>query len=158
MTPFFTAAFLALCLIAAATDIARMKIPNWVSLALIALYPLAALTAGAGWAQIGWHFAFGLLVLSLSFGLFSIGVLGGGDAKLIPAVAVWTGAGAFLHFMIGMTLAGGALALALLAARAAFAPADGRPAFINRLLSKERGAPYAIAIAVGAINAAPHLF
>ncbi|MDX2236726.1 MAG: prepilin peptidase [Hyphomonadaceae bacterium] len=153
----FTFAFVGLVLVAAASDIARMTIPNWVSAALIALYPIAALVCGASWATIGGHFLVGAIALTVCFGLFSVNALGGGDAKLIPAVALWTGAAAFLPFIAGMAIAGGALSLTLLLARRAFAPADGRPDFVNRLLNKKRGAPYGVAIAVGAICAAPHL-
>ena len=153
----FTAAFVSLALIAAGTDIARMTIPNWVSLAFIGLYPIAALACGERLGVIGGHFIFAGVILAVCFGMFALNILGGGDAKVIPAVALWTGASAFFPFLLGMTLAGGALALFLLGARSVFAPAEGQPDFVNRLLSKQRGAPYAVAIAVGVVMAAPHL-
>jgi prepilin peptidase CpaA len=147
----FVAAFLGLVLFAAASDIGSMTIPNWVSIALALGFPLAAFSAQMPWAQIGLHAGVGVLVFLAGFALFSIGVLGGGDVKVIAAVSVWTGIAALAPFAFWTTAAGGVLALAVLLARKAVAPADTHPAFLNRLLDPARGIPYAVAIAVGAI-------
>ena len=45
------------------------------------------------WAAYGWHFAAGALVLAVTFGLFAMGGMGGGDAKLLAATALWMGFG-----------------------------------------------------------------
>ncbi len=147
----FVAAFLGLVLFAALSDIGSMTIPNWVSIALAIVFPLAALSAEMPWAQIGLHAGVGVLVFLAGFALFSIGVLGGGDVKVIAAVSVWTGVSALSPFAFWTTAAGGVLALALLLARRLAAPGPSRPAFLNRLLDPARGIPYAVAIAAGAI-------
>lgn len=149
--------FTILLLVAAANDIATMTIPNWVSAALVFAFPLFALAAGHSIAFIGYHLAVGLIVLALGIGLFSLNLLGGGDAKVIAAAAVWTGSSGLVVFVSAMVLAGGVLALSLLALRRLAKPQDGRPAFLNRLLDRQRGAPYAVAIAVGGIAALPSL-
>jgi prepilin peptidase CpaA len=151
------AAFAGLVLFAAASDIATMQIPNWVSIAAVLLFPLAAWLAGLPAPQIGLHLGVGLVVFLVGFGLFSFGVLGGGDVKVIAAVSVWTGVAALSPFAFAMTVAGGFLALALMLARRAAKPADTRPAFLNRLLGVESGIPYAVAIAVGVAVAFPVL-
>lgn len=146
-------AFALLLIAAAGSDLATMKIPNWVSLALAGSFPVAALLAGLPLVTIGWHLLFGLGILALTFLLFQLNVFGGGDAKLIAAAAVWTGFAAFGQFAFWTALAGGALALALLAARWRFKPSDARPAYVNRLLKVRGGAPYGVAIMTGGLMA-----
>jgi prepilin peptidase CpaA len=147
------AAFAVLLLVAACSDVATMTIPNWVSIALTALFPVAALIAGQPWIAIGAHLLFGFAVLAVSFFLFQAKVLGGGDAKLIAAAAVWTGGAAFGTFAIWTVLVGGLLALTLLIVRWRIKPAETRPAFVNRLLKPRGGVPYGVAIAVGGLMA-----
>lgn len=147
----FVAVFLGLVLFAAASDIGSMTIPNWVSIAIALLFPIAAVSAQMSWAAIGLHAGVGALVFLAGFALFAMGVLGGGDVKVIAAVSVWTGVSALAAFAFWTTAAGGVLALAMLLARKAVTPGQTRPAFLNRLLDPTRGIPYAVAIAVGAI-------
>ncbi len=145
------ALFAGLLIFAAFSDVATMKIPNWVSIALAAAFPIYAVMTGLSWAAIGWHVAFGVAVLVVGYLLFQINVMGGGDAKLIAAAAVWTGVGSFSTFAIWTALAGGVLALILMFARKAVQPSETRPAFVNRLLKPRGGVPYGVAIAVGGL-------
>jgi len=145
--------FAGLLLFAAASDIATMKIPNWISIAMAASYPILALISGASWMTIGLHAGFGVLMLIVCFALFQFGVFGGGDAKLIAAAAVWTGVETFAPFLLWTALAGGLLALTLMMARQAITPNETRPAFVNRLLRPKGGVPYGVAIAVGGFAA-----
>lgn len=145
------ALFAGLLIFAAVSDVATMKIPNWVSIALAAAFPIYALIAGMAWTEIGWHLAFGFAVLIVGYLLFQINVMGGGDAKLIAAASVWTGVGSFGAFALWTALAGGALAIILMFARKAVQPSDARPAFVNRLLKPRGGVPYGVAIAAGGL-------
>lgn len=149
------AAFVGLVLFAAASDIASMEIPNWVSVALVLLFPLAAFLAHMAPAQIGLHVGIGVAMFLAGFGLFSLGVLGGGDVKVIAAASVWTGLAALTPFAYATTIAGGVLAAIMIVARRAAKPSDTLPAFLNRLLGPENGIPYAVAIAVGALASLP---
>jgi prepilin peptidase CpaA len=99
---------LVLLIWASLTDLRERRIPNWltVSLALIGLAQSAS-----GWHQIGPGQAIlGLLVgFGITFILFAIGALGGGDVKLMGAVGAWVGpAGALAVFclaaIIGMLI------------------------------------------------------
>lgn len=148
------ALFAGLLVFAAASDVATMKIPNWVSVALAGGYAVYAALTGSSWASAGLHFAFGAAVLVLGFLLFQVGVMGGGDAKLIAAAAVWTGHQDFLMFAFWTALAGGVLALVLMLVRRGVHPNDARPAFVNRLLKPRGGVPYGVAIAAGGLMAA----
>lgn len=149
--------FAILLLIAAANDIATMTIPNWVSIVMAAAFPVFALAAGHTLAFIGFHLAVGAIVLVLGIGLFSLNLLGGGDVKVIAAASVWTGLSGFAPFLTTMLLVGGVLAVGLVVVRQFAQPREGRPAFLNRLLDRKRGAPYAVAIAAGGLMALPSL-
>jgi prepilin peptidase CpaA len=153
---FALAAFAGLLVYAACSDMARLIIPNWVSIALAAIFPIAALVAGAPLAAVGLHILFGFGVLAIGFVLFQFNVFGGGDAKLLAAVSVWTGLPAAIPFLVWTAVAGGVLALALLTARQ-LVPAGAYPAFVDHLLKKQNGIPYGVAIMIGGLLAIPSL-
>jgi prepilin peptidase CpaA len=142
-----------LLLVAAIWDVATMTIPNWVSSLMAASFPVAAVAGGLPWHVIALNLAFGAAALLGCFFLFNARVLGGGDAKLIPAAAVWTGASGFAPFALVMALVGGVLALLVLTMRRLFKPNAEHPAFLNRLLDRRRGAPYGVAIAAAGLFA-----
>jgi prepilin peptidase CpaA len=151
------AAFAGLLIYAACSDIARMIIPNWVSIAMAGIFPVAALAQGMAFPEIGLHLLFAAGILVVGFFLFSANIIGGGDAKLLAAAAAWTGFAAFLPFMYWTVLAGGLMALALLAARQFVPQAESNPPFINHLLQKQNGIPYGVAIMLGGLMAIPSL-
>jgi prepilin peptidase CpaA len=149
----FCLAFPSLLLYAAWHDVKTMTIPNWVSIVLALAFIPAAFAAGLSIQAVGWHLAFGAAVLLVCAGLFYIGVFGGGDAKVIAAASLWTGLAGAASFVMGMALAGGALAGALIIFRRMRLTATKD--WAKRLLSPEEGAPYAVAIAAGGFLAAP---
>lgn len=151
------AAFAALLIYAACSDVASLTIPNWVSIALTAIFIPAALAAGMGLGTLAIHLAFGFGVLVVGFFLFQANVFGGGDAKLLAAAAVWTGSAGFVPFILSTAVAGGVLALALLAARQFVPLTETTPGFVNHLLKKQNGIPYGVAIMFGGLMAIPAL-
>ena len=68
-----------------------MTIENRVPVVLLVAFALIAPMTGMDWPAFGWHFVAGGIVLSVTFALFALGVMGGGDAKLMAATAVWMG-------------------------------------------------------------------
>lgn len=147
--------FAGLVLFAAAHDVATMKIPNWVSIAIVAAFPLAGLWAGLSLAQVGFGLMVGAITLLVCFALFQFNLMGGGDAKLISACCVWVGWVGMWAFVPWMTMSGAVLAITLVGLRAWIKPRDSHPAFLTRLLSPQKGAPYGVAIAAGALAALP---
>jgi prepilin peptidase CpaA len=146
---------------AAATDIWKFKIPNWVSAALLVLFVPAAvwLPLEAHWLS---HVGAALSVLAVGILLFLPGWLGAGDVKLMTAVALWTGFAYLAQFVVFVALAGGALALVLLVLRlviarlpAVHAAAEGGA--LPRVLVRGERVPYGVAIACGAILLATRL-
>ena len=153
ITSLLCLAFPLLLIYAAWHDVSTMTIPNWVSIVLGVAFLPAALAAGLSWDQIGWHLVFGAGVLLVCAALFYLNVFGGGDAKVIAAACLWTGLSASASFIMGMAIAGGALAPVLIVLRR-MKLSSAKP-WLNRLMSPEEGAPYAVAIAAGALLAAP---
>src|SRR5438128_2103098 len=91
LAPIVAFAFAALVLTAAAKDALSFTIPNWISLVLIALFPVAGLANGLSLVALGPHLAIGGGVLLIGVAMFALGWVGGGDAKLMASVALWMG-------------------------------------------------------------------
>lgn len=149
--------FPTLTIIGGLKDLISYTIPNWISLALIAAFLPAALISGAPLSQIGLCLAVGLGALVLGMGMFAAGWIGGGDAKLLAAGALWMGWPGALMFLVYTGLAGGALTLAILTLRSGYlAPAvAGAPAWVRKLGANGGALPYGVAIAIGALAAFP---
>jgi prepilin peptidase CpaA len=149
------AAFAALVIAAALKDLATFTIPNWISAALVVAFAPAALAAGVSLGDIGISFAVAAGVLALAIGMFALGWVGGGDAKLMAAASLWLGLRGLGPFAIFTGLSGGALALALVGLRSAWVrPLTERaPAWTRRLATPGESAPYGVAIALGALAA-----
>jgi prepilin peptidase CpaA len=149
--------FPALVIAGALRDLTSYTIPNAISLALIAAFPLAALALGLPPAAIGISVAVGAGALVVGMGMFAAGWIGGGDAKLFAAAALWLGLPGALNDLLFTGLAGGALAVGLLALRSppvrAVMPAG--PAWFMRLAEPGENVPYGVAIAAGALAAFP---
>ena len=145
------ALFLALAAYAAYLDLTTYQIPNWISLAVVADFVVAAAIAVQDPVAIAWHLGAGLAMLVAGIGLFAANVLGGGDAKLLAASAVWFGWAGLFKFVIYVAILGGVLALFILGLRRAGLRESwtGRP-WIQRLRAPDRGIPYGIAIAAAA--------
>src|SRR5579871_6744612 len=144
--------FPALMAFAAASDLFTMTISNRVSLALAAGFLALALASGMGVSDVLMHLAAGATVLAVAFVCFAFGWVGGGDAKVAAAAALWFGFGHLLNYLVYASLFGGALTLFLLQFRQWPLPyALTGQTWLLRLHSKESGIPYGIALAVGAL-------
>lgn len=151
------ALFSALVLTAALKDVTSYTIPNWIPLALLAGFPAAALASSLPLLAIGEHAAVGVVALAAGMMMFALRWLGGGDAKLFAAVALWLGWPAVTPFLVATALSGGGLALVLLTLRApALRPfVLVGPSWFTRLARPGEAAPYGVAIAFGALVAFP---
>ncbi len=148
--------FALLMLIAAFYDMTTMTIPNWISGALIILFVLTAPLSGLGWSAIGFQVLIGLAALALTIAMFAFGWIGGGDAKLFAAAALWMGWPGLFMFAAYAALAGGALTIILLLARKYPMPSHLHAWKWSARLLKEGGdVPYGIGICVGALLAFP---
>ena len=143
----------ALC---AACDATSFKIPNRYVGVLMAAWPVAVVLSGGDLSVLIGGLSVGGLFLLVGFGLFAARLLGAGDAKLIAASGLWIGPSAALPFLLYTTLAGAALGLVLLRARAAPLPAfASNLPWLVALHARERVMPYGVAIALGGMIALP---
>jgi len=151
---------------AAASDARTLTIPNAASAGIVAAYPVWLIgewlsghwLAASGTAVLpafGPLYAVGiaLAVLAFGFALFAAGAAGGGDAKLLAALALWAGPWLIFEFLVVTSAAGGLLAVALGTARlfrrraaaGGLDPEAGAP-------PRRRPIPYGIAIAAGGLT------
>lgn len=148
--------FPALMAFAAASDLFTMTIPNRVSVLLIAGFLVLAVLSGMPLSAIALHFGAALAVLVVSFGCFAFGWIGGGDAKVAAAAALWFGFAHLLDYLVFASLFGGALTLLMLQFRQFPLPVMlGSQPWLQRLHDKESGIPYGIALAIGAMMIYP---
>ena len=146
------ALFPALMAFAASSDLLTMTISNRLSLALAAGFLALALMAGMPLAAIGMHVAAAAAVLTVGFFFFTRGWIGGGDAKLFAATALWFGFDHLLDYAVYASIFGGALTLGLLQFRKLPLPgALARQPWIMRLHEERGGIPYGIALAAAAL-------
>jgi prepilin peptidase CpaA len=137
---------------AAASDLVSMTISNRVSIGLVLSFFLVAGLVGLPLVEIGHHVLACLLVLAVSFVFFTFGWIGGGDAKLAAATALWLGFPLLLEYLMVAALIGGALTLLLLELRRVPLPAAlAEQRWIARLHSIENGIPYGIALAAAGL-------
>ncbi len=140
-------AFAILLLCAAGEDMRRLIIPNWISLAIVGLYPIYLIVCPT---TPDWITAAGVAALTLvvGFALFALNLTGGGDVKLMAAIALWAGPSEFPVLILVTSLAGGVIAVVMLIRRWSTS-------------SKQRGEraragvmPYGVAIAAGGLTVA----
>jgi len=101
--------------IVAYQDVRTRRIPNALSLAIAAL-GLARIALASELIDAGYTLAAVVIIFAITLALFQRGAIGGGDAKILTAAALLIGYRELLSFLFLMSLCGGALALATLAA------------------------------------------
>lgn len=144
--------FPAAMVFAAFSDLFTMTIPNRVSLILVVVYFALAAYIPLSWNVIATHVSCGLAVLALTFVLFQRGWVGGGDAKLASATALWLGWENLLDYGLVASIAGGVLTLVILMMRWNELPSRLLSVkFIARLAEKTNGVPYGIALAIAGL-------
>ncbi|AWN46117.1 peptidase [Methylobacterium terrae] len=141
---------------AAASDLLTMTIPNRISLLLVGAFGVLAVTAGLGWAELADHAGAFAATLAVGFCLFCTGTIGGGDAKLAAATALWLGFGPLVDYLTAAAILGGILTLGILSVRQH--PLPGFAAswpFALDLRYGEKGVPYGLALAGAALVVCP---
>jgi prepilin peptidase CpaA len=148
--------FPALMAFAASSDLITMTISNRVSLALVAAFFVLAFMWGMPLAEIGTHVGAAAVVLVVSFVFFARGWIGGGDAKLAAATALWLGFDQLLNYLVAASLFGGLLTYAILRFRLMPLPAVlADQEWAKRLHRMDSGVPYGIALALAALMIYP---
>lgn len=143
--------------LAAGWDLASYTIPNLLSVGIVAAFIAFAFVVGLPAAAWGAHFAAALVALVAAIALFALRLIGGGDAKLFAATALWFGFGDLMSYALVAALIGGGFTIALLALRQVpLPPALIRRGWIARLHDRRSGIPYGVALAAGALVVLPN--
>jgi prepilin peptidase CpaA len=144
--------FPALMAFAASSDLFTMTISNRVTLALVGGFVAMAVISGMSPSDVLAHAAAAATVLVITFLFFTRGWIGGGDAKLAAATALWFGFDHLLVYLLYASIFGGALTLMMIRFRLMSLPqvlADQE--WVNRLHRPNSGVPYGIALAAAAL-------
>jgi prepilin peptidase CpaA len=163
------AATIILLLAAAISDITRYRIPNIIVYAIVAAFAVGAIFNFA-WPAIVWPVLAGVVMFLLGAGLFAFGLFGGGDVKLLAAMALWTSFADLPRFLLVMAAAGGLIGLALLLKRrhqqpatASSAPTPAEPSVAEAAVSasptseaprptRKTHIPYGVGIAIAGLD------
>lgn len=125
---------------AAATDIRRRQIDNWLNAGIALAAPVFWWASGLSlWPDVALQFGIAIAVFAFLSVLFALRMMGGGDVKLLTALALWIEPNAFLQLLFIMALAGGALTLVM------------GVAHVMRRQKDRIAVPYGVAIAFGAL-------
>jgi prepilin peptidase CpaA len=146
-----------LCMaMAAFSDLLTMTIPNRVSVVLIASFIALAPLAGLSLQEILIHIGAGAAVFAVCFGLFAFNIMGGGDAKILTASAVWFGFNDSLTLYIGyVSVLGGFLSILILAIRANYDLILVSRIPVPQTMLHAKKVPYGVAIGAAAFLAFP---
>ena len=149
--------FPALVIVGGLNDLITMKIPNWISLALVGAFFPVALLVGAAPVDIAVHVGVGLAALVVGMGMFAMGWIGGGDAKLLSASCLWMGLSGVAPFLLSTGVVGGAFCLLLMTARQHFSAVSPfvTQGWVVNLMQPKGDIPYGVAIAIGTLMALP---
>lgn len=143
MNEIFLACLGILLVLAALNDLRSYTIPNWLSVAIVALFLARSVAYPPTLLAFGLAIGATVLVFALSTFLFSKGLFGGGDVKLLTSLTLWVGFIDLPRLLLTMTLSGGVLALAIIAIRS----------YQSRWQRfADRRIPYGIAIAVAGLE------
>lgn len=153
---FFLMLFPLLMILSGAVDVMTRRIPNSLVVGTAALFLPAALVTGMPLWIMSLHVATAAVLLALGFGLFSFGVVGGGDAKMMAAAGLWLGFPCSILFITFSALSGGLLAAAMGLWFLVTMEGGMHSAWFDKAVAPLKpSVPYGFALAAGAILATP---
>jgi prepilin peptidase CpaA len=128
-----------LLLLAGIEDARKREIANWKNAAIALMAPLWWWLAGYGWGDVAWQVGIAVLAFAAFATAFHFGWMGGGDVKMITALALWLPGQSLLTMLMVMSIIGGVLTAIMLV--------DHR----RRQAEGPVETPYGIAIAMAAL-------
>lgn len=141
---------------AAFSDALTMTIANRVSLMLMVSFCAIAPFIGLSLHDFAMHWAAFGLVLAVTFVLFAMRAMGGGDAKLLASTSLWMGFSPVLfEYLTVSAMFGGMLTFALVIFRGSNVATVASTYPTMKHLCNERDIPYGIALAIGGLLAFP---
>lgn len=148
------ALFLVALAYAALRDVRTLTVPNALVGAMLLGWAVLAPLAGLTTREMALDVGAAAMVFFATVAAYAMGWMGGGDSKLLTVSSLWLGAGQVVPFLMATMLAGGGLALALLALRLLPRTLTFPDRFV-KAQGAARDLPYALAIALGALSVLP---
>jgi prepilin peptidase CpaA len=133
----------ALLLAAGIEDVRTREIANAKNAAIALLAPLWWWALELGWGDVGVQLLVAAVVFAVFVGAFAAGWMGGGDVKMIAALALWLPLGSLVDMLMVMAVLGGAITVLMMI--------DQR----RRRAAGTIEVPYGVAIAAAALLALP---
>lgn len=153
---FLVTAVFGLCMLMAAyKDLTSYTIPNIISLILLVAFFALSPFMGLSWAEFGTHVGVFAGSLAVMMAMFAAGWIGGGDAKLFAATAIWWMPYDLMVYTFYTAMAGGALAIALVMSRKFLPQKVQTTGWVHTLLRDEKKMPYGLALAFAAMITLP---
>jgi prepilin peptidase CpaA len=144
--------FPAVMAFAASSDLFTMTISNRVTLILAGGFVVLATFSGMSMDDMLSHAGAAAAVLAVSFVFFARGWIGGGDAKLAAATALWLGFDHLMAYLLYASIFGGVLTFIVIRFRVMPLPqALADQDWVKRLHRLDGGVPYGIALAAAAL-------
>ena len=146
--------FMTLVACAMVFDLVTFRIPNTIPVLLSVLFVAGVLTSPHRVDWLG-HLGAGGLMLGIGAALFHFRLLGGGDAKLMAAIALWFGWARLSDYALAVAILGGGFGISLLVVRyglvvsRAYWPRFG--VVLPRVLQPRGDVPYGLAIGSAAL-------
>jgi prepilin peptidase CpaA len=133
------------------SDLRRLRIPNAHVLIVMAAFALAYIVSPEFFGRWWEHLAAFAIVFIVTYAMFAFGMIGGGDAKLGAALALWVGLKGLMPFMFYMAIVGGLLGIAALMIRKNKPFKNCRDgSWVSEVQLGKNAVPYGIAITFGA--------
>jgi prepilin peptidase CpaA len=145
--------------VAAISDVLSLRIPNWISVVLAVWFVLYGLVFGLSLSVIALRLGLGACVFVTGFLIYNLGMIGGGDVKLIAVSAIWVGWPDLVVFLLLVAISGGVLAAAVLIFRKMPVPVPNwllERGWYSRLTTEGQGIPYGLAICAAGIFTFPN--
>jgi prepilin peptidase CpaA len=157
ISPLMMLAVFVVMFLSCVSDVRSLRIPNGHSLVILGCFVPAWLVFPEAFGSLGLHVAAAALMFVVTYGMFAMGMMGGGDSKLGSALALWGGLNGLVPFMFYMAVTGGILGLIsiFIKKKKPFKNPEAGSWFAQ-LQEGKNAVPYGVAISFGAVAAFFH--
>lgn len=111
-------------LVAAFTDLKRRQIDNGLTAVVALAAPAYWWAAGYGLSAVAWQVGVAVIVFATCLAVFARGSMGGGDVKLLVALALWLPPMPYFQLLFMMAVVGGAMSIVAGARNLAIEPGE----------------------------------
>ena len=150
ITLVMTLTVFAVTVLSCVSDVRSLRIPNTHALVILGCFIPAWLATPAAFGPFWPHMEAMGIVFIITYIMFCLGMMGGGDSKLGTALGLWVGLKGSLPFVFYMAVMGGLLGAITLLLQKKKPFKNPRPgSWIEQVQSGQNAVPYGVAISFG---------